>query len=82
MADSGVILNDSRRTSDTDVGNVALSLGESSAVDNRSKFGICSICRRDIQIKKDGLIRIHGPVKKRCQGSDQPPATSPNTQSS
>ena len=47
--------------------------------DYSSVCGRCSVCRRSMQIRLDGLIRNHGPAKNRCQGSKQPPASHGNS---
>ena len=45
--------------------------------DSRSgSFAPCSVCKCEIFLRKDGLIRIHGPVHARCMGSDRHPAPS------
>ena len=36
----------------------------------------CSVCLRSVSVGSTGLIRVHGPVTNRCQGSHQPPASS------
>ena len=33
----------------------------------------CSKCKRSMPLRKDGIIRIHGPVRNRCKGSRRPP---------
>ena len=38
----------------------------------------CSSCGRVLQVRRDGNVRIHGPVKNRCPGSSLP-ATAPTT---
>jgi hypothetical protein len=39
--------------------------------------GICSCCHATRQLhKKDGTINLHGPLSKRCPGSNQPPLSS------
>src|SRR3989442_6096740 len=36
--------------------------------------GICSVCKATRQLHlKDGLIHLHGPLTRRCLGSDKPP---------
>ena len=48
-------------------------------VSNKRTFAICSTCQREILLRKDGLIRIHGPVAARCPGSEQLPTTVPSS---
>ena len=36
--------------------------------------GTCSICHRQMPRRRDGAIRVHGPVSGRCPGSGQPPS--------
>lgn len=40
-----------------------------SAMSSSSDRGSCSICRRDMPIRSDGKVKIHGPVLNRCLGS-------------
>ena len=35
--------------------------------------GVCSVCLSDFSVNISGLIRSHGPVHSRCQGSGRPP---------
>ena len=44
-------------------------LPDVSTCDGRLKFALCSSCKRQIKLRNDGLIRIHGPVSNRCPGS-------------
>lgn len=45
--------------------------------------GICSVCGKDLALRKDGLIRTHDPLKEEdllpigygCQGQGKPPRT-------
>ena len=41
-----------------------------------SPSSTCSVCHRQIAVTAAVLIRQHGPVSARCQGSRQPPALS------
>ena len=45
--------------------------------DGRSRFGYCSVCAMQRQIRSDGNVRLHGPVAYRCPGSGLPPRTVP-----
>ena len=40
---------------------------------------LCSVCGRDMPLRSDGKVRIHGSVKNRCSGSENPPAPSANS---
>ena len=35
----------------------------------------CSVCLRQMPLKKDGAVRVHGPVRCRCLGSGKPPSS-------
>ena len=40
----------------------------------RSPSGPCSVCGRVLPVRRDGNLRIHGPVTNRCAGSGVAPA--------
>jgi len=40
-------------------------------------FGRCSVCSRATQLRKDGLLILHGTKDDRCPGSEQLPADPP-----
>ena len=50
-------------------------MADSSSQDQRGSKEPCSHCGRLIQVCLDGKIKIHGPVKDRCPGSEVSPAT-------
>ena len=35
----------------------------------------CAVCRRPVALRRDGAIRVHGPLEHRCAGSGEPPST-------
>ena len=43
--------------------------------DQHMSRGRCSVCLRSMPLRLDGLIRVHGPRRSRCPGSDQPPGS-------
>ena len=47
--------------------------------DDRNVRGRCSVCQRSLQIRRDGLVRIHGSARNRCQGSEQRPIPQENS---
>lgn len=38
--------------------------------------GRCRVCHRMMMVRKDGLVRYHGPHQNPCPGSFQPPEDS------
>ena len=46
-------------------------------VDGRSISGACSSCGRQMPLRRDGNVKVHGPFADRCAGSGLPPAASP-----
>ena len=50
-------------------------MADSSSQDQRGSKEPCSHCGRLIQVRLDGEIKIHGPVKDRCPGFEVSPVT-------
>ena len=48
-------------------------MSESATEDHRAIRGNCSVCFRDMPIRLNGMIKIHGPRQNRCAGSELPP---------
>ena len=47
-------------------------MAESSGGDDSATVGTrepCSVCLRPMPLRKDGAVRVHGPVGNRCSGS-------------
>ena len=40
----------------------------------------CAVCLRLMPLRRDGKIRVHGPIGNRCQGSGIPPQSSDDIQ--
>ena len=40
---------------------------------NSTSSALCAACNRAMPLRRDGNMRIHGPVNDRCQGSGRPP---------
>jgi hypothetical protein len=36
------------------------------------QYARCAVCRRRIQLLRDGTVRAHGPIEDRCPGGSQP----------
>ena len=54
-----------------DVESVAASaVSAASALSGRS---LCAVCRRQMPLRKDGAIRVHDPVSRRCPGGGNSP---------
>ena len=45
------------------------------SISNSSTPSLCSFCLRPIAITKAGVVRLHDPIRARCGGSGQLPAT-------
>ena len=40
---------------------------------------VCTVCCRSMPVRRDGFVRVHGPVGHRCQGSAELPQRAPHT---
>ena len=49
---------------------------------SRSVCTVCSVCLRCFTVTSAGLVRIHGPISRRCPGSNQPHITTQSSSSS
>ena len=38
-----------------------------------AKRGICSVCKKECDLTAEKVIRVHGPLEKRCDGSQKKP---------
>ena len=52
-----------------------MSTSESPVADHNLTRAPCAVCLRQMPLRKDGTIRVHGPVSRRCGGSDGSPST-------
>ena len=57
----------------------------SSGVDSLANTGtsraVCPVCCRSMPLTKAGLLRVHGPLSNRCEGSGMSPSSPPSSTS-
>ena len=55
--------------------SMSMSMSESPVGEHSMTRAPCAICLRQMPLRKDGTIRVHGPVSWRCGGSGGSPST-------
>ena len=56
---------------------MALSLNTQDESPPSRSSGLCAVCLRSMPLRKDGAVRVHGPVVCRCPGSGTRPRSAP-----
>ena len=56
---------------------MALSLNTQDESPPSRSSGLCAVCLRSMPLRKDGAVRVHGPVVCRCPGSGKRPRSAP-----